>query len=136
MGIRVRSTRRAARFSRKQTMQLPPRDPGPPLAPLEYYTPGPPPRMRSAGAWGMALALGWAPFLCGIVSRQAVARSGVPEIIQSHITGGWLLMGAGIAVSVACFLAFLRRTHVAGMIASAGILVLQSSVLACIAFAK
>jgi hypothetical protein len=92
--------------------------------------------MRHANFWGMALALGWAPFLCGIVSRQAVAQSGVPEIIQSHITGGWLLMGAGVAVTLVCFLVFLINTHLTGTLVSAGILLFQGSILACIAFGK
>src|SRR5438067_1556166 len=100
--------------------------PGEPVR-LEYFAA--PATNGDARGWSrlwLLLGLGWGPFACGVVSSQAVVRSGWAELIHTHVRAGVLFMLIGLLISAGCGAAFARAKQMTGLVAAAVSLVVQT----------
>jgi hypothetical protein len=113
-----------------------PTTPLPPATPLDldYFAVQEPDRRRarSVTLWGFCLALGWVPYLCGVVNLLVAAQSYSPAAVGSHRVGAALFMGLGLVLSAAALAGFVRLRHWTGVVAAVVLLGVQASVTACL----
>ena len=111
-------------------------DPGPPRVRLEYfaadltYESGSR-RYRPTFCW-TALAIGWLPFTCGVISSQAVANSGVEETVTVHHHAGAAFMACGMVISLSCIISFLRASNKSAAFLATLMLLMQICLFACV----
>jgi hypothetical protein len=105
--------------------------------PLDYFAARAPERVRSRGAtaWGVVLVVSWVPYLCGVVSAAAAARSYVPSVTTAHVGGSVLLLGAGLVLATAALVRFATWRHWLGATAAAGVVGVQLAMAACLGLA-
>ena len=105
-----------------------------PPATLDYFAAHAPDRRQSRAtiACSFTLALGFVPYLCGILNALVVARSYTPEIAASHVSGAAVFLGLGILLSVVALAGFYRLRQWTGVIAAVLVLGAQLSVAACL----
>ena len=112
----------------------PPAAPNAPPQPLDYFAAHAPGAPAPAGlpiGW-FILALGWIPFICGIVNAQATVRSGVEEIITAHRNAAVLFSGIGLVTILASAALFLRARDWFGFGVALASLVIASGAAACL----
>ena len=104
---------------------------------LEYFAAQDPDRLRARAVtgWWILLALAWAPFACGVISRLAIVRSGSPATIGAHETGSVLLMAAGLVASLVSLIGFMRIRHAVGAFVAGGVVVAQIVMAVCMGLA-
>ena len=105
---------------------------------LDYFAANEPQRKRDRGVviCAMILLLSWGPYLCGIVNASTVARSYLPEVTQAHRNGSIIGFLTGVMLSGVSLIGFVKQRHLAGMIAAAGVFLLQLSVVICLGVAS
>ena len=102
--------------------------------PLDYFAahapdaPKGPPRL-SAG-W-VLLALGWVPFICGVVNSVATVRSGMQEVIDAHENAAILFSALGILTIIVSIVLFVRSHDGLGFVAALISAVLASGMAGC-----
>ena len=111
-------------------------DQPPPRVRLEYFAADLPResgsrRYRPTFCW-TALAVGWLPFTCGVISSQAVANSGVEETVLVHHHAGAAFMACGMVISIACIIVFLRASHKSASLVATLMLFMQICLFACV----
>jgi hypothetical protein len=104
---------------------------------LEYFAAQDPDRRRTRAVilWSIVLIVGWAPFVCGVISRLAIVRSGSAETIGSHETGAILLMAAGVVASLVGLVGFVRMRHLVGSLVAGGVVGAQIVMAVCMGLA-
>ena len=110
-------------------------DSDPPRVRLEYFAADMPRdrgsrRYRLTFCW-TALAAGWLPFTCGVISSQAVAKSGVEEVVIVHHHAGAAFMACGMFISISCIIAFLWASDKSAAFVAAMMLLMQICLFAC-----
>lgn len=114
-----------------------PQPDAPPLVPLglDYFAVNAPDRRESRATvfWTTWLALGWLPYLCGVVNALVVAQSYSPLVTRPHNIGAMAFMGVGLLMSVIALGGFARRRHWAGALSALLLLALQTAVAGCMA---
>ena len=102
---------------------------------LDYFAANEPDRRRARamGWWTFCLALGWVPYLCGIVNVLVVAQSYSAAVAGSHRGGAALFLGLGLLLSAAALAGFARLRSWTGVVAAALLLGAQASVALCLA---
>ena len=101
---------------------------------LDYFAAHAPDAPAPAGlaiGW-FILALGWIPFICGIVNAQATVRSGVEEIITAHRNAAVLFSGIGLVTILASAALFLRARDWFGFGIAFASLVIASGLAGCL----
>ena len=101
---------------------------------LQYFaadTPGPPIPRATMFCW-TGLAVAWLPFACGVISSQAVARSGVADVIDVHHHAGAAFMAFGMLITVACGYTFLRQGKATSALFAAMMLGMQICLFLCV----
>ena len=112
-----------------------PGDPGPrPPVDLDYFAANEPDsrRSRAMGFWTFCLALGWVPYLCGIINVLVVVQSYSPAVAGSHRGGAALFLGLGLLLTAASLVGFLRLRSWPAVIGAVIVLAAQASVMACL----
>jgi hypothetical protein len=103
-------------------------------APLEYFSANEPQRARARGLnfWGAVLALGWVPYVCGVVNASTMLSSYSQRIIFAHAHGALLFMAAGLALSGASLVAFIVKRSAWGVVSAIGVIAVQVTIATCI----
>jgi hypothetical protein len=118
----------------------PPGHPGPPPPPfdLHYFAANEPDRRRERAVvlCSTCLALGWVPYLCGIVNALVVAQSYSPAVVGAHRGGAVLFMGLGLVLTLSGTAGFLRLRQWTGLAAGALFAVAQVAVAACLGLSR
>ena len=113
----------------------PPAVPNAPPQPLDYFAahaPGAPAPAAGLPIGWFILALGWIPFVCGIVNAQATVRSGVEEIITAHRNAAVLFSGIGLVTILASAVLFGRARDWFGFGVALASLLIASGTAACL----
>ena len=111
-----------------------PRDDASPPQPLDYFAvhaPDAPQRPGLTMGW-IVLALGWVPFICGIVNSQATVRSGVTDVINAHRNAAVLFSALGLLAMLASVVLFMRSRDGLGFLAGIISLVIASGMATCL----
>jgi hypothetical protein len=110
------------------------RDDPSPARPLDYFAAHAPDAPTKPGltiGW-LVLALGWVPFICGIVNSQATARSGMPGVIAAHRNAAVLFSGLGVLVMIGGAVLFARSRDGLGFIVSIISVVVATGLATCL----
>jgi hypothetical protein len=104
---------------------------------LDYFAAAEPDRRRAARVrvWSLALVAGWLPYACGVVNALVAAQSYSAAVARQHAWGTAVFMGAGLLLSVAGLIGFVRLRHGTGIAAACLVILLQVAVGLCLGLA-
>ena len=107
-----------------------------PKLPLEYFAANEPGRARLQGLsfWGIVLALGWAPYVCGVINASTALSSYSKPIIVPHAYGAMVFMAAGLCFSIASLVAFIAKRSAWGIVSAISVMFVQVTIATCLAF--
>jgi hypothetical protein len=103
--------------------------------PLDYFAahaPDAPARPPGLSIGWMVLALGWVPFICGIVNSVATVRSGVQDVIDAHENAAILFSALGILTIIVSIVLFVRGHDGLGFLAGIISLVVAGGMAGCL----
>ena len=108
--------------------------PNTPPVNLDYFAANEPDRKRSRamGFWTFCLALGWVPYLCGIVNVLVVIQSYSAAVAGAHRGGAALFLGLGLLLSAAALAGFVRLRSWPAVVGAIIVLAAQASVMTCL----
>ena len=105
---------------------------------LHYFAAAEPDRRRGRAVivCTTCLALGWLPYLCGVVNVLVAAQSYSPVAVGTHQRGAALFMGLGVALTLAAAAGFARLREWTGVVAGVLFAAAQLAVAACLGLAR